>query len=92
MINTVILPRNGYVRGAKPRRRVEICQEAVQPSYGAFQTKQQKTADIAGRLLEAAGKILYGSAGVILKIHAGRIVDVTYNLTESTREHVKGGE
>jgi hypothetical protein len=91
MINNVVLPHNGSVRGAKPHRRVGS-QEAVPPSYGAFQTKQQKTAYIAGLLSEAADKIRYGSAAVILKIHDGRIVDVTHTVTESTREHVKGGE
>jgi hypothetical protein len=48
--------------------------------------KEQKAAAIAARLLEAAGKIRYGSAAVILKIHDGRIVDVTHTTTENTRE------
>ena len=45
--------------------------------------KNQKAEAIAGRLVETAGKIRYGSVSVILKIHDGRIVDVTHTVTES---------
>jgi hypothetical protein len=87
MINTVVLPHNGSVRGAKPHRRIEINQKPVPPSCEASQTKRQKMLDIAGRLLDAAGKIRYGSAAVNLKIHDGRIVDVIHTKTESIREN-----
>lgn len=54
--------------------------------------KKQKAEAIAGRLLETAGTVRYGSAAVILKIHDGRIVDVTHTVTESTRERGEGNE
>jgi hypothetical protein len=41
---------------------------------------------IAERLCENAKKIRYGSVSAMLKIHDGRIVDVTHSTTESTRE------
>jgi hypothetical protein len=52
--------------------------------------KKQKAAAIAGRLLETVGKVRFGSAAVILKIHDGRIVDITHTVTESTRERGEG--
>jgi hypothetical protein len=85
MTNTPILPHIGLTRGVKPHTRYTR-QEGITPPYGALQAKQGKAAVIAGRLLEAAGKIRYGSAAVVLKIHDGRVTDVTYNVTESTRE------
>ena len=45
---------------------------------------------IAGRLAENAGTIQFGSVAVGLKIHCGRIADVTYTITENRRE--RGGE
>jgi len=41
--------------------------------------------NIAERLLESAGRVRYGSVSVTLKIHNGRIVDVTHTETRSTR-------
>jgi hypothetical protein len=52
--------------------------------------KKQKAAAIAGRLVETAGKVRYGSAAVLLKIHDGLVVDVTYTVTESARERGEG--
>ena len=49
------------------------------------QTKQHITS-IVERLCENAGKIRYGSVCTTLKIHNGRVVDVTHSTTESTRE------
>jgi hypothetical protein len=40
---------------------------------------------ITETLFENAGRINYGTAMVILKIHEGRVVDVTHTVTESTR-------
>jgi hypothetical protein len=47
---------------------------------------RQKTESIVNRLLEAVSNISYGSAGVTLRIHDGRIVDVTHVTTESMRQ------
>jgi hypothetical protein len=47
---------------------------------------RQKAEGIVSRLLETAGNIRYGTAGVEFKIHNGRIVDVTHTVTESMRE------
>jgi len=44
---------------------------------------------IAERLCENAAKIRYGSVCATLNIHNGRVVDVTYSTTESTREREK---
>jgi hypothetical protein len=34
--------------------------------------------------------IRYGSVSVVLKVHNGRVVDVTHTVTESTRERREG--
>jgi len=52
-------------------------------------TQTQKTqvrAETINRLFENAAKCKYGVASVALRVHDGRIVDVTHTLTESTRE------
>ena len=41
--------------------------------------------DIIARLSENAGLIKHGETGVILKIHEGKIVHVTYSVTETSR-------
>ena len=50
---------------------------------------RQNIDSIAERLCENASKIQYGSVSAILKIHNGRVVDVTHSTTESTREQVE---
>ena len=52
--------------------------------------KRQNIVNIAERLCENATKIRYGSVSASLKIHDGRVVDVTHSTTENTRE--KGEE
>jgi hypothetical protein len=47
---------------------------------------RQKAEGIVSRLLETAGNIRYGAAGVEFKIHNGRVVDVIHTVTESMRE------
>jgi hypothetical protein len=47
---------------------------------------RQKAINIAERLCENATKIRYGSVSAVLKIHDGRVVDVTHSTTENTRE------
>ena len=42
--------------------------------------------DITQRLLESSGRVRYGFVSVSLKIHDGRIVDVTHTETQSMRE------
>jgi hypothetical protein len=51
----------------------------------ANQTKQN-IIKIAERICENATKIRYGSVSATLKIHNGRVIDVTHSTTESTRE------
>jgi hypothetical protein len=41
---------------------------------------------ITERLLQNAAAIKYGSVSVTLRLHAGRIVDVTHAVTEQTKE------
>jgi len=50
---------------------------------------RQKIANIAERLCENAAKIRYGSVSATLKIHDGRVVDITHSTTESKREQEK---
>jgi hypothetical protein len=47
---------------------------------------KQKAETIAGRLLENAGKVRFGSVSVNLKIHDGRVTGIEYQTAESTRE------
>ena len=51
------------------------------------ESTRQKAEGIVSRLLEAAGNVRYGTAGVEFRIHNGRIVDVTHTVTESMREN-----
>ncbi|ULQ60684.1 DUF2292 domain-containing protein [Brucepastera parasyntrophica] len=48
-----------------------------------------KVINIAERLCENAAKIRYGSVSATLKIHNGRVVDITHSITENTREQEK---
>jgi hypothetical protein len=40
---------------------------------------------IAETLAENISRIQYGETAVALKVHAGRVVSVTYSMTENTR-------
>jgi len=44
---------------------------------------------IVVRLLAIAAGLLYGSVSVSVKLHAGRVVEVSYCTTEQTREPKK---
>jgi hypothetical protein len=46
-----------------------------------------RLAAIVARLAENAAGLRYGTAAVSLRIHDGRIVDVTYIVTESQKEY-----
>ena len=50
---------------------------------------REKIISIAERLCENAAKIRYGLVSATLKIHDGRVVDVTHSTTENTREQEK---
>jgi hypothetical protein len=50
---------------------------------------RQNIINIAERLCENATKIRYGSVSATLRIHNGRVVDVTHSTTESKREQEK---
>jgi hypothetical protein len=47
---------------------------------------KQNILNIAERIFENTKKIQYGSVSATLKVHNGRIVDITHSTTESTRE------
>lgn len=47
---------------------------------------QSKAEAIVARLLSNATGLKYGSVSVTAKVHDGRIVEVLYATTESTRE------
>ena len=47
---------------------------------------RSKAEAIVIRLLTNAAELRYGSVSVSAKVHDGRIVEVTYSTTESTRE------
>ena len=48
--------------------------------------EKQITGSIADRLFENVSKVKYGQISVSLKVHSGRIVDITHTVTESMRE------
>jgi hypothetical protein len=45
-----------------------------------------KAEAIVVRLLANAAGVRYGSVSIMARVHDGRVVDVTYSTTESTRE------
>jgi hypothetical protein len=51
--------------------------------------KRQHIIEIAERICEDAAKIHHGSVSATLKIHNGRVVDITHTTTQSTREQKK---
>jgi hypothetical protein len=57
---------------------------------------QSKAEKIVARLLSNSAGLQYGQVSVCLKIHSGRIVDVTYSTTENLKEigikEADGGE
>jgi hypothetical protein len=67
------------------------CQKYTNKGGSKMTTNQssQNIASIAKRLCENATKIRYGSVSTTLKIHDGRVVDVTHSTTENTREQEK---
>ena len=54
--------------------------------------ERENTIDIAERLCENAAKIRFGSVSATLKIHDGRVTDVTHSITENTKEKRKQNE
>jgi hypothetical protein len=47
---------------------------------------QGKADAIVARLLSNAASLKFGSVSVTVKIHSGRVMDVTYIVTESMKE------
>jgi hypothetical protein len=47
---------------------------------------QSKAETMVSRLLTNAADLKYGSVSVTAKVHDGRITEVSYSTTESTRE------
>ena len=48
--------------------------------------EKQIAGSVTDRLFENVSKLKYGQVAVSLRVHSGRIVDVTYTITESMRE------
>ena len=48
--------------------------------------KQSKAESMVARLLSITTDLKYGSVSVTAKIHNGRVSEITYSTTESTRE------
>jgi hypothetical protein len=46
-----------------------------------------KTKTMVAKLLSNAASLLYGSVSVTVKIHDGRVVQISYSTQEHTREH-----
>ena len=47
---------------------------------------QSKAEAIIARLLTNAAGLQYGSVSVTIKIHSGRVMDVTHTVTESMKD------
>ena len=47
---------------------------------------RSKAEAIVTRLLSNAEELQYGSVSVTAKVHNGRVTEITYSTTESTRE------
>jgi hypothetical protein len=48
--------------------------------------EKQIAGSVTNRLFENVSRLKYGQVAVSLRVHSGRIVDVTYTITESMRE------
>ena len=53
---------------------------------------RSKAEMIVARLLSNAAGLKYGSVSITAKVHEGRVVEVVYATTESTRETAKTQE
>jgi len=53
---------------------------------------QSKAESIVARLLSNATGVQYGSVSVTAKVHNGRVTEINYSVTESTREQIKEPE
>jgi hypothetical protein len=54
--------------------------------------KETRQKEIIETLFSNAGRVLFGTVSVELKIHEGRCVAVTYSTTENTRQKEMGGQ
>ena len=48
--------------------------------------KQSKAEAVVGQLLTNVAKVKYGTVSVAVKLHDGRVVEVTYLTSEQTKE------
>jgi len=53
---------------------------------------QSKIEEIISKLLANAAGLKYGNAGVSLKLHDGRVVEVAYTTAEQTKEKIEKKE
>ena len=69
-----VLPGEGILPLATPRYMQNTAEQST------------RIAALADRLLMNAAAVKYGSVSVTLRLHEGRIVDVTHSVTEQTKE------
>jgi hypothetical protein len=59
----------------------------VEKQVGGKPRTNDRLAAIVARLAENSASLRYGTAAVSLRVHDGRIVDITYTVTESQKEY-----
>jgi hypothetical protein len=59
----------------------------MEKQTGGKPRTNERLAAVAARLAENTAGLRYGTAAVSLRIHDGRIVDITYTVTESRKEY-----
>jgi len=47
---------------------------------------KSKTEKIVARLLANAAEMMFGTVSVAIKLHSGRVVEITYTTAEQTKE------
>ena len=63
--------------------------QAKQKRKESMQQKHDKFYDIVPRISENVDNVRYGTVSVTLRIHDGRVVDITHSVTENIRANVK---
>jgi hypothetical protein len=58
----------------------------AEPGQRGAEMSQSKAEMIVSRLLSNAAGLQYGSVSVTAKVHNGRVVQISYETTESTKE------
>jgi hypothetical protein len=58
----------------------------TKPGQRGAEMSQSKAEAVVARLLSNAAGLKFGSVAVNVKVHDGRVVQVSYETTEATRE------